>query len=149
LQIHGDDAHARIIDRHLELMRVTRRVSELHMNAVLAVEREVRADHGAAARADGRSIRLKFLIELIRQAVHIDERWSGSIADRNPAQLLCGRQILLQLCRRHEQQIGDVVETAAGIVGGQEEIEIDILRQLIECEEIANRILVLRARQTM
>ena len=126
LHIGGDQSDALIVDRDLELMRVARCVGELHVDAIFTVQWQVRVDHGATAGAERRALGLEFLVELIRHPIGVDKRRKRSVTDGNTAQLLSGRQILLELCRRYEKQIGDVVESAAGIVGRQQQIEIDI-----------------------
>ena len=51
------------------------------------------------------------------------------ISDGHGAELLGGGEILLELCRRHKQEVGNVVKTAARIVRGQQKIEIDVFER--------------------
>ena len=58
LHIGGNQRDALIVDRDLELMRVARRVGELHVDAVFTVQWQVRVDHGATASAERRALGL-------------------------------------------------------------------------------------------
>ena len=45
------------------------------------------------------------------------------------------------------KQIGDVVEAAARVVGGQQQLEVELGRQVVEREQVADRVAVLGARE--
>ncbi len=60
-----------------------------------------------------------------------------------------GIQIPLHVDGRNEEQIRNVIETAAGVVGRQKEIEIHLFRQSIEREKIPDRVFVFRAAQAV
>ena len=46
------------------------------------------------------------------------------------------------------KQVGDVVEAARRVVGRQQQLEIELGRQVVEREQVADRVAVLGARQT-
>ena len=71
------------------------------------------------------------------------------IAHRQAADLLGGIQIALHGRRRDKQQVGDVVEAAAGVVGRQQQRIIHLLGQRVERQQIADGVLILGAAQAM
>ena len=71
----------------------------------------------------------------------------AQVADGEPRDLLGRRDVALHDDGRDEQQIGDVVEAARRVVGGQQQLEIELARQVVEREQVADRVAVLGARQ--
>ena len=84
-----------------------------------------------------------------RQPVDVDHRRHPGIADREAADFSRGVQVALHGCRRDEEQIRDVVETAGDVVLRQQRGEVHLLRKRIEREQIANRVLILGTAQPM
>ena len=65
-------------------------------------------------------------------------------ADREPADLVGGREIALEQRRRQLQHAGDVVEAVARLVGGQQLGDLDV-----EVQQVADRVAVLGAVQAV
>ena len=84
-----------------------------------------------------------------RQPVDVDHRRHPGIAHREAADFSRGVQVALHGCRRDEQQIRDVVETAGDVVLWKQRGEVHLLRKRIEREQIANRVLILGTAQPM
>ena len=71
------------------------------------------------------------------------------VADGEPADLAGRLEVALHDDRGHEQQVGDVVEAAADVVGRQQQVDAELARQLLETEQVANGVAVLGARQAV
>ena len=142
--------HALAVDRDLEL-RAARaaRAGELHLDGVGAVDRELAADRNAAARAERQLVDALVLRVLGIELVDVHHHRHRRIADREAADLPRRVEIALHGARRDEQQVGDVVEAAADVVGRQQVVDAHFPRQRVEREQIAHRVAVLGAAQAM
>ena len=106
---------------------------------VLPVHREVVRDGDAAARAERQVlVRATVLHERPRDAVR-DSPHRG-VADGQPADLARRRHVALQEQRRDGQDVGDIVEAPARVVGRQQCRNVDV-----EIEQVAHRTAVFRA----
>ncbi len=119
---HADQSvgHTRAVDADRKLVPLARPTLELHAHDVLGIEREVAIGEQAAARTERQAFDLFVLRLLQRQPVDVDHDRHVGIADGEPAQLARRFEIALHDRGRHEQEVGDIVETAARIVGRQQ-----------------------------
>ncbi len=116
------------------------RVLRVDAHDVLAVDREVVADHGAAARPERE--RLAGARRLGIHAGHAVAPDAGAdveIADRQPRDAGGGRQVALEEPRRQPLHVGVVVEAEGHVVGRQQRVPVHLDRQ-----QIADRVRVLR-----
>ncbi len=147
---HGADrlrAGAHAVDADLDLVLVARRARGFDLERIRRVERKVALDRESAARAERQLIDALVLRQLLRKLVDVHEHRRPHVADREPRELLRGADVALHHDRRDEQQVGDVVEAAARVVGGQQQLVVELGGQMIEREEIADRVLVFGARE--
>jgi hypothetical protein len=142
-----DQQHAAAVDGELGLVgeleaahRAEVGAKELGADDVFAVERQRHPGQTAAEGADRHAIDLRVL----RPVLPDDERLVAGndrrIAHRQRAQPAGGVEITLEEQGRRAQQVGDVVEPVAGLVGRQERHWIDL-----EIEQVANGVGVLDA----
>ncbi len=150
LAADGREEHALAVDRDLDVVRPleARHVAddvahEEHVEGVLAVEREVVMDQDAAARAERQSLDVLRLGEIRRRAVDRRDRVRVGVADRERRDFRRGGQVLLEQRRRHAQDVRDVVEAVALVVGRQKLGGVDVER-----EQLAHRVAVFGAVQT-
>ena len=144
------ELHALAVHRDLELVRFARGAAgELHLHRVGAVHREVAAHRQPAARAERQIVHALVLRVLGIERVDVHEHRQRGVADREAADLLRRIEIALHRARRHEQQVGDGVEAAADVVGGQQVVDAHFLRQVAEREQIADRVAILGAAEPM
>ena len=125
--------HALAVDRDLELMRelepghVADDVpQQLDAEVVVGVLRKVVPEEQAAARAERQSLDVVLLRVVGRNAIGQRRTTSLSNADRQAADLARGRQVLLEQRRRDPQNVGDVVEPVALVVGRQQSSDVDL-----------------------
>ena len=145
------EEHALAIDRDLELVRpleprhVAHDVAQQeHVEVVLGVERKVVVDQNSAARAERQTLDVLRLRKIRRRPVYGRHGRRGRIAHRERRDLRRRGQILLEQRGRYAQDVGDVVETVALVVGRQELGRIDVER-----EQIAHGVAVLGSIQAM
>ena len=96
------------------------------LNQVLRVHRKRVADERAAARPERKSLEPIVLRDVVLNPEDINARKWRRRADREPADLLCGREIPFEECRRHLQDAGHVVEPVARIIGWQHRGDVDV-----------------------
>jgi hypothetical protein len=111
---------------------------------VLAIGREDVPNHRSAARSGRQTIDVAALRHLEADRVVGRPRAHGGITDRQRADAPRGGDVALEQQRRRPQRIGDVVEAEVAAIARQQIRDIDL-----EPEEIANRIAVFRAIETM
>ena len=147
---NGRQLHALTIDRDFDLLGIARcRPGDVDLHQVIAVNREITLNRQSAARSKRKLVKTFILGLLRRQPVDVDHNRHFRITDGEPADLARRIEISLHRCRRDEQQIRDVVETAADVVGRKQQREIHLFRKRFQREQIANRILVFRPAQAM
>ncbi len=128
------------VERHL-LVQVAR---ELGGDVVFGVGRKVILDQRPAARAERQAGQAPLLRAVVGHAEPVDADELRRRADRQAADLVGRREIALEQRRRQLQHAGDVVEAVARLVGRQQLGDLDV-----EVEQIANRVAILGAVQTM
>ena len=108
----------RTVDRNLELVRILEtphraqvRSEQLHLELVLAVERQRRVDQDAADGAERESFDVLILRRVLSHAEHFAGRRGGRIAKGERADAFRSVQITLEEHRRHAEDIGVVVES--------------------------------------
>ena len=112
---------------------------------VLAVEREVVLYGQPAAGGERQLVAdAPVLAQVLVHLVDIGGRLQGGIAHREAADLARRGEIALGQHRRHRQDVGDVVEAEAGIIGREQRRRVDL-----QVEQVADRVGVLRAVQSM
>jgi hypothetical protein len=84
------------------------------------------------------------LRQILRDAERLGDGRRVDVADRETADDVGGREIALLQRRRHAEHLSDVVESVGRVVRRQQRGDVDVER-----EEIANRVRVFRAVQTM
>ena len=119
------------------------RFTEIHLEVVRRVGRELVLDDQAAARAERQAFDVVVLRRVGRDAIRRLRR-RGHVAEREAADLAGGGQIRLEQRGREAECARLVVEAAARVVGRQELRGVDVER-----EQIANRVPVLGAVQAM
>ena len=117
---------------------------ELHLEGVLAVERERVTNLDAADGAERQAVEMLILREVLPNAVGVAAGRHARVADRQRADLLGRRQVALLQRRRHAEHVGDIVEAVGRIVGRQQRRDVHVDR-----EHVANRVGVLGAVQAM
>ena len=83
------------------------------------------------------------------QPVDVDHRRHVRITHGEPRDLPGRIEIPLHRGRGHEEQIRDVVETAADVVRRQEQRIVHLFRKRVDREQVTDGVLILRAAQTM
>ena len=113
---------------------------------VLRVEREEVPDQRAALRAERLILAEPFVLhERLGNLERVDDRIERRIADGEAAQRPRGRQIVLEQRRRDREHARHVVEAfLIGFVRREQRASVDL-----EAEQIANRVSVLAAIQSM
>ncbi len=114
------------------------------LDQVFAVQREVVPDHRAAARSERQAVQRCGLRQIPFDRVGDVEGRGLRIAHCQPADLGRRGHVAFQQGRRYAQDVGDVVEAAAGIVGRQQRGGVDI-----HCEQVADGVGVLAAIHAM
>ena len=137
------ELRAGAVDRNLELMWFRRRRRELHFDQVFAVGGKVAVDREPAARTPWQIVDARALPQLGAEAIAVHEHGRCDVADREPADFLRRVEIALHDRRRHEEKVGEVVEAARRVIGRQQKGIVDLIRQRVDGEQIANRVLVL------
>ena len=130
-------------------MRRGGRRRELDPEQIVAVDGKRRLRRHPAARAPWQLVDARVLPLLGAEAIAVHHHRRGGIADGEPADLLRGVEIPLHDRRRHEEEVGDVVEAARRVVGRQEQRVVDLLRERVDREQIADGVLIFRAAETM
>ena len=138
---------ATVVDRDLEQVRLARAARELDVHDVLGVDGEIARGDEAPACPHRQPGQFNVLRQLERQAMDVDHRRHRGIADGETRDLLRGREIALHDRRRDEEQVRDIVEAALRVVGGQQQLEVHLRGQVLECEQVADGIAVLGPRQ--
>ena len=128
-------------------MRFGDDVRHLDLDGVLGVERQERRDREPAARAERQAVDALILRQLLGELMDVDHDRRPQVAHGEPRDLLGRRDVALHDDGRDEQQIGDVVEAARRVIGGQQQLEIELARQVVEREQVADGVAVLGARQ--
>ena len=139
------DAHA--VDAELDLVPLRDGGGRLDVDDVLGVERQIGANAKPAARAERQAVDALVLRQLLGELMDVDHDRRTQVADGEPRDLLRRRDIALHDDGRDEQQIGDVVEAARRVIGRQQQLEIELGRQVVEREQVADRMAVLGARE--
>ncbi len=108
---------------------------------VLAVQREIVANRQPAARSQRQAFHVAVLGKIglgaIRRRVGFDVR----IAHRQPAQVPGSRHVAFQQRRRSAQNIRDIVEPIAFIVGGEQRRGIYVQgKQIVDCVSVLGAI---------
>ena len=117
---------------------------ELHLEAVLAVERKRVTNLNPADGAERQAVEMLILREVLPNAVGLAARRDARVADRQGADLLGRRQVALLQRRRHAEHVRDIVEAVRRIVGRQHRRDVHVDRQ-----HVADRVGVLRAVQAV
>lgn len=112
---------------------------EADLDFVFGVDGEGVTERLAAARAEGKAFELVFLGEVGGQVEGFAIWGAGWDADGKAADFACGAQIAFEEGRR-EIADGDVIEAAAGFIGGEEIRDVNF-----EGEEVADGVLVFGA----
>ena len=110
---------------------------EQHLHHVLAVLDEGVGPRHAPTRPDRQSWQLVFLRQVGWQQKHVVLQRGLRASDGQAADLVGGRDIPVQECRRQVADI-DVVEAVAALIRGQERGGVDVERQ-----QISDRVLIL------
>ncbi len=137
----------RAIHCDLELIGLARGASEFNLEDVVAIQGNIGPHSQSAPRAKRKSLHMNILRMLTRQPVGIHHHRHGGIANCQPADLSRRFQIAFHGGGRDKQQVGDVVEAAAGIVGGQEQRIIHLLGKRVQRQQVANGVFVFGAAQ--
>ena len=137
------------VHTHFELMRLPGVSGKLDGQSIFAVNREIAPDDHAAARADGRAFLSYVLRKIGWKLVSVDDHRDRWIADGQAAHFPRDRKIAFEDRGRHEQEIGQVVEARARVVGREKRGDVELLRQHVEIEEIADGVLVFRPAEAM
>ncbi len=147
----GVEEDALAVDGHFDLMRKFRTADRVQVGAeqldlqdVLGVERKGVADLHAADGAERKTVDVLILREILARTIGLAARRNAGLADGQRAHAARGRQVSLEQGRRDAEDVGDVVEAVARIVGRQERGGVDLERQ-----QVSDRVGVLRAVQTM
>ena len=97
----------------------------LEGNGILAVGREIMMDQHSAAGSEGQAFDVIFLRVVLANVIHL-AGGSGVVAEREAADLRGGGDVGLHQRRRDLQAAGHVVESVAGVVGGQVGGDVDV-----------------------
>ena len=134
----GQQLDTRPVERDLQRVRLPQAddavavAREADADLVLAVDRKEMLHARAAARAERHPVEPVRLRELRRHLVDVGGHGDGRAAgDGEPADPVGGREVALELQRRHAQHVADVVEAVAGSVGGQQRGHVDVQRQQV------------------
>ena len=119
---------------------------ETNLDEVLAVDGKVVANRDAAARSERQIFALPVVLQHVQRDLEcLESRTGGRKARREPRDLTRHRHVSLQVGRRNREDIREVVETAVRcLVPGQQRLHIEVER-----EQVANRVVVFRAIETM
>jgi hypothetical protein len=130
-------------------MDVGSNAGRFDLELVFSVEREITVDLQPAARAKRQSLIPAFLGLPHRRDVGVYERTHVGIAHSQAADLERRLQIALHRCRRDKQRVSQIVEAAARIVGRQQRGVVELLGQIRQGEQIADRVGVFGPRQAV
>ena len=143
--------HPLAVDADLELMRELEPAhrpevgaEQLHLEGVLAVERDVARNLEPAHRPERQPFDVPRLRRVLAHAIDLAHRRRLRVADRERADAAGCREIALEQHGRQAQHIGDVVEAGARIIGRQQRSRVDL-----EGQQVADGVGVLGAVQTM
>ena len=101
--------------------------------------------HGKAAACPPRQfVHARALPLLGVQPVAVDHHRCLRVADGEAADLFRRVEVAFHDRRRHKQQIGEVVEPARRVVRRQQQRVVDLFWQCLDCQQIADRVLVFR-----
>ena len=128
-------------------MSLPRIARELDLHPIIAIDRQIGASEEPAAGPDRRAFHPHVLRKILRKQMPVDDHRRRRIAHHQPADLARRRQIRFHRGRRDEQEIGEVVEAGARVVGGKHGGEIELLRKLTDGEQVANGVRVLGSRE--
>ena len=145
----GGEADALAVDAHLDRVLLARGLGELDGHDVLAIGRQMTPDDRTAPRAQRQAVQVAVLNQVAVELVAVDDRRHRRVADREPADLARGGQVPLQRRRRDEQQLGEVVEAARDVVGRQQRRDVELLRKMVERQQVADGVLVFGAAETV
>jgi hypothetical protein len=119
------------------------------LELVFPVERKVAVDLHAAARAEGQRLVAAVLRLPHRRDMGVHQGIHARIADGDAADLERCRQIALHGGWRDEQRVGQVVETAARVVGRQQRAVVELSGEFRQRQQIADGVGVFRPRQAV
>jgi hypothetical protein len=143
--------HALAVDADLELMRMLEpahraeiRAEQLHLEEVLAVERDVALEHEAADGAERQPLDVPRLRRVLPHAVDLAHRRRLRVANRERADAAGRRQVAFEQHGRDAEDVGDVVESGTRVVRGKQRRRIDL-----EVEQVADGVGVLGAIEPM
>ena len=144
----GLDGDAHLIGIGFDFFALDRKARNPNLEHVVGVEREVVADRHPRARVE-RQLVVQLLVpgpvhRIALRIVNFLNRFEREIADREPADLPRGRHVPIEQRGRRREHRRDVVEAVPGVVDRQPFARADV-----DGEQIANRVAVLRAIQTM
>ena len=120
----GEQTYPLAVDADLDVVRLTRGTREHDRDEVLAVERQMAPHAGPAACAERQALDVPVLHQVAVDPVGVDDRQHRRIAHGEPTDLAGGTEIPFHQRRRHEQQIGEIVESAGGVVGRQHHLDV-------------------------
>ena len=112
---------------------------EADVELVFGIEREDASDKQSAAGAERQPLDVRVLRSIRLHAVGLGRDGNiAHVAHGNRRDAPGGGEIPLHQHRRHRQHVGDVVESVARVIGGQERGHVDV-----EIEEVVDRVRVL------
>ena len=128
-----DHLHLLAADGDLQPVRDAHiaRPPQLDLNVVLRLLRKQVRYQRAAAGAERQPIHAVVLLQVGCQAVGLAHHRRRRTPDRHPADRPRRSEIALQQRLRHPQRGPDVVEAVAGIVGGQQGVDVDLQGQQV------------------
>ena len=116
------------------------------MIEVLAVDGKVVANRDAATRSERQIFALPIVLHHVQRNLEcLEPRARGRQTRREPRDLTRHRQVALEVRRRNREDVREVVEAAVRrLVARQQRLHVDVER-----EQVANRVVVFRAIETM
>ena len=141
------------VEANIELLRPTHALEVIlilplktNLDEVLAVDRKVVANRDAATRSERQIFALPVVLQHVQRNLEcLDPRTGGRKTRRKSRNLARHRHVSFQVRGRNREDIREIVETAVRcLIAGQQRLHIELER-----EQIANRVVVFRAIETM
>ena len=120
--------------------------AQANLDAIFAVDWKVMANRDAATGSERQVFALPVVLQHVQwNRVRREPRTCGRQTGREPRDLTGHRQISLQVGRRNREDIREVVEAAVRrVIPGEQRLHIELER-----EQVANRVVVFRAIETV